>query len=80
MKTLLVFVAVGVVIVAPAFAQPRSKAVTKGGSSRVHHYAGKHYAPRYPSYGNYAPRYPSYGNGNTNPDFPFCVTVPGSKC
>jgi hypothetical protein len=70
MKTLLVFVAVGVVIVAPAFAQPRSKAVTKGGSFRVHHYAGKHYAPRYPS----------YGNGNTNPDFPFCVTVPGSKC
>jgi hypothetical protein len=30
MKTLLVFVAVSVVIVAPAFAQLRSKAVAKG--------------------------------------------------
>jgi hypothetical protein len=70
MKTLLVFVAVGVVIVAPAFAQPRSKAVTKGWSSRVHPYAAKHYVPRYPS----------YGNGNMNPDFPFCVSVPAFKC
>jgi hypothetical protein len=58
MKTLLVFVVVGVVIVAPAFAQPRSKALTKGWSSRVHPYAAKHYVPWYPS----------YGNGNMNPD------------
>jgi hypothetical protein len=68
MKTLLVFVAVCVVIVAPAFAQPRSKA-GKHYASRVHPYAGKYYAPRYPRYGN-----------RNKPDFPFCVSVPAFKC
>jgi hypothetical protein len=69
MKTLVVFVAVGVVIVAPAFAQTRSKAVTKG--YRVHHYAGRHYAPRY---------YPRYGYGNGRPDFPSCLSAAAFKC
>jgi hypothetical protein len=68
MKTFVVFVAVGVVIVAPAFAQPRSKAVTKG--YRVHHYAGRHYVPRYPR----------YGNGYIRPDYPFCLSAPAFKC
>jgi hypothetical protein len=70
MKTLAIFVTVGVVIVAPAFAQPRSKAVTNRSSSRVHLYAGRHYAPRYPA----------YGNGNIRPDFPFCLSAPAFKC
>ena len=57
MKTLLVFVTVGVVVIAaPAFA--RSKALPKGWSSRVHPYAARYYAPWYPS----------YGNANMNPD------------
>ena len=59
MKTLLAFVAVGVVIAAPAFAQPQSKVLPKGWSHRVHPYAAKHYAPWYDS----------YGNNNMNPDF-----------
>ena len=63
MKTLFALIAVGVVIAAPAFAQPHStaknsgRAPHQGWSSRVHVYAPNHYAPWYPSY------------GNTNPDF-----------
>jgi hypothetical protein len=59
MKTLLVFVALGSVIAAPAFAQAPYHLPTSlhGWASRVHVYAPNHYARH------------EVQNNNTNPDF-----------